>query len=346
MVVSFFLLAILSSVLIALPVKLLMQRYGIVHRAHNRLAGVGKREVAYGGGIVIGLVILLLGGAAYTQGYIGASVIPSQAIGVAVSIIVLLIGGVIDDKWNIGPGWQIVFPMLAALITVESGVRFFSFSIPSGSFSLTDMVESQTISTLLVDVLVFAWLMIMMMTTKVLDGLDGLVTGITTIAAVCLFVVSLQAQWFDPGAQLMAMIVAGACLGFLVWNKYPATMFLGQGGSLIAGYLIAVLAILSEAKIMISVLVMGVPLLDVLRVMIIRKARGKSILTGDNEHLHYRLLDSGLSHKQTVYLLYAIALLCGMTALFLQNQQQLMAFAVLFVLMLLVALWFERQRTS
>jgi UDP-GlcNAc:undecaprenyl-phosphate GlcNAc-1-phosphate transferase len=133
----------------------------------------------------------------------------------------------------------------------------------------------------------------MMFTTKFLDGLDGLVSGIVTIAAGVIFIVSIQPQWFDPNVALLSIVFAGTCLGFLVWNFNPAKIFLGEGGSLVTGFILGCLAIISKSKIAITLMVVGIPMIDVVRVMIMRLRKGKPVYIGDREHLHYRLLESG-----------------------------------------------------
>lgn len=333
-----FTISLLGVFFLGFPVRMLMKRFDIVHKSNKAIKQVSNRTVPYGGGISIGLVVISMLWYLFFYGSLSTLVDGHQLTGITIAIFTLLVGGVLDDIWDLPARWQIVFPVLAAITTIAGGIRFDTLTNPAGG------IISLKHSLLIADAVIFVWLLTMMMTTKVLDGLDGLVTGITAIGAIIMFFLVRQPQWFDLQAQTVSVVVAGALVGFLLWNTHPAKMFLGQGGSLLAGYFLALLAILSGSKVMITVLVLGVPLLDLLRVVIIRSARGKSILTGDNEHLHYRLMESGLSHRQTVFLLYAIALLFGMSALFLQNKQQLMALLFLFVLMLLVAMWFERQR--
>lgn len=195
----------------------------------------------------------------------------------------------------------------------------------------------------LADILVFLWLFGMMFTTKFLDGLDGLVTGIVAIAAIVIYLLSLQPAWYDPGTAALSIIFVGACLGFLIWNFNPAKIFLGEGGSLMTGFILGCLALMSNSKIAVTIMVVGIPMVDVLRVIVMRLRKGKPVYMGDREHLHYRLLESGLSHRQAVLLLYAISSLFGMTALFLQAEHRLIALSFLFVLMLLIGLWLSKR---
>ena len=135
-----------------------------------------------------------------------------------------------------------------------------------------------------------------------------------------------------------------SCLGFLVWNFHPAKIFLGEGGSLFIGFILGVLAIISGSKIATTLLVMGLPMLDVARVIFMRIRKRKSIFVGDSEHLHFRLLHSGLDQRQTVLLLYVIAFAFGISTLFLQTNQKLIALLFLFMLMMLLVLYFSKKK--
>ena len=158
-----------------------------------------------------------------------------------------------------------------------------------------------------------------------------------------IFFLSRQPEWYQPEVAILAVIFFGACLGFLVWNWHPAKIFLGEGGSLFTGYVLGVLAIVSGGKIATTLLVVGIPMLDVLRVIIRRVQKRKPIFVGDNEHLHFKLIDSGLSQRQAVLLLYSISFLFGITTFFLQSKQKLIALSFLLVLMLLIGVWFSRR---
>lgn len=143
-------------------------------------------------------------------------------------------------------------------------------------------------------------------------------------------------------------MLAGASLGFLIFNFNPAKIFLGEGGSLFFGYALGVLAIISGGKIAIALLVMGIPILDVAWTILRRLASGKNpFRAADRQHLHHRLLDSGLSPKLTVLVFYAGAAVFGLSGLFLQSRGKLWALLILIASMfLLVALLWYRRRTS
>lgn len=329
-------------------VRAIMRKYGIVDRPKTLDRKVHKKTIALGGGWAIwASFFLLLAAAIWLAQDLGNDVQVRNIIGLFLGATVLVIGGTLDDKYSLKPRYQIIFPILASMIAVSFGIGIESVSNPSGGLLQLNQwsvsIEGLGRFVVLADMLVFFWLMGMMFTTKFFDGLDGLVTGVSVIGAIMVFFVSLQSAWYQPEIALIAAIFAGSCFGFLIWNNHPAKMFLGEGGSLLTGYVLGILALISGSKIATTLLVMGFPMLDLIRVILVRLKKGKSPFVGDQEHLHYRLLNAGLTHKQVVLLLYSIAALFGLSALFLQNEQKLIALGLIFVLMLLLAIFFLQQ---
>ncbi|MFA6909040.1 MAG: MraY family glycosyltransferase, partial [Patescibacteria group bacterium] len=190
---------------------------------------------------------------------------------------------------------------------------------------------------LFADVFAFVWMMGMMYTTKFLDGLDGLVSGVTTIGAIVLFVLSLTREVAQPETALLAVILAGAAAGFLIFNFHPAKIFLGEGGSLWMGFILGTLAIISGAKIATALLILGIPILDVAWVIMRRLLQGKSVTHADRQHLHFRLLDIGLSHRAVVFILYAVTAAFGISALLFHGKEKLIVLFLLLVVMLVIA---------
>jgi UDP-GlcNAc:undecaprenyl-phosphate GlcNAc-1-phosphate transferase len=178
--------------------------------------------------------------------------------------------------------------------------------------------------------------MTMTYTTKLLDGMDGLVTGISTIAALVIFGLSLTPQVMQEQTAMLAITLAGSLLGFLILNFYPAKIFLGESGSTFTGFMLAVLAIVSGGKMAITLLVMGIPLLDMIWVIYKRIRSGRSPFSGDREHLHFKLLEVGLSQPQAVIFLYALSAIFGIAGLFLQSRGKLIALSILVIVMLAI----------
>ncbi|MFA6028142.1 MAG: MraY family glycosyltransferase [Patescibacteria group bacterium] len=258
--------------------------------------------------------------------------------------LVLMIGGILDDKWDLKPKWQIIFPILSAITVVASGVGIEYITNPLGgifylnqiNFTLFTLGDLPYKITLLADLFTIIWMMGMMYTTKILDGLDGLVSGITAIGAFIIFCVSISQEVAQPETATLAIILSGACLGFLLLNFHPAKIYLGEGGSLFAGFMLGVLSIISGGKIATALLIMGIPILDLAWVIIRRflKEKKSPFKTGDRRHLHFQLLDIGFSHRSAVIFLYFLTTIFGLSTLFLESSQKLIALGVLVVVMI------------
>ncbi len=261
-------------------------------------------------------------------------------LGFFAGALVLMIGGFLDDKYNLPAKIQIIFPVIAAIAPIIGGVGIEKLSNPLGGLLLIPAGVSA--------LLIIFWLLGMMYTTKLLDGVDGLVSGLGMIGALIIFLFTSSAHYFQPDIAAAAWIFAAACAGFLILNFNPAKIFLGEGGSLLIGYVLGVLAIISGGKIAIALLIMGLPILDVVWTIIRRLGQGKNPFRfSDRQHLHHRLLDLGLSTRQTVAVFYIFAAVFGLSGLFLQSQGKFIALLVLLAIMLALVIFFsgwERRR--
>lgn len=255
---------------------------------------------------------------------------PAHWLGFFVGSSFLMIGGVLDDKYDLSPGKQIIWPFLAVLSVILGGVEVEKITNPiSGGFIYLPWFVSA--------ILIFAWLFGMMYTTKLQDGLDGLVTGIVSIGALMIAFFTMSEKYYQPDITLAALVLFFACLGFFIFNWHPASIFLGEGGSLFLGFALGVLAIISGGKIAIAFLVVGVPAMDVFWTIVRRLKEGKNpFRSADRKHLHHRLLDLGLSQRQAVSVFYFFAASFGLSALFLQSIGKLLAIMILGVLMISV----------
>ena len=244
----------------------------------------------------------------------------------------LMVGGFLDDKYNLKPLKQFIWPILAIASVIGGGVAIEKITNPLGGF-----IYLGALSALLISV----WLLGMMYTTKLLDGLDGLVSGMTAIGALVIFLFTMSEKYYQPDIGLAALILAAASLGFLFFNWHPAKIFLGEGGSLFLGYALGVLAIISGGKIAMALLVMGIPILDVAWTILRRLAAGKNPFKfADRRHLHFRLLDLGLSVRKSVWFFYFISLIFGLGALLLQSLGKVFALATLAAVMIMIIIFF------
>ncbi|MEK7164383.1 MAG: MraY family glycosyltransferase, partial [Patescibacteria group bacterium] len=197
---------------------------------------------------------------------------------------------------------------------------------------------------ILADSFTVLWLLGTMYTTKLLDGLDGLVSGITVISAFIIFALSLTHKTYQPDVALLAIVLAGSLAGFLIWNFHPAKIFLGEGGSVWVGFMLGVLAIISGGKVATALLVMGVPILDVAWVIIRRVLwEKKSLGESDSKHLHFRLLTAGLSQRKSVLVLWGFSALFGVTSLFLQTRGKVYSLLILLFATIILALWVTKR---
>src|SRR5262249_38045780 len=153
------------------------------------------------------------------------------------------------------------------------------------------------------------WVVGMMNTINWVDGLDGLAGGVVTITALIMAAIS----WLlgQHTTALLCAVLAGATLGFLPLNLHPARLFMGDSGAMFLGLALAVLANVGGAKLATMLLLLGLPIADTARVIMRRVRAGRSPLRFDRSHLHYRLLEGGLSQRQIVLLFYAITALFG-----------------------------------
>lgn len=302
---------------------------------------IHKRPVPLLGGValygVISLAILFL--LKWWPGVLTVNISSVELLFVLLGGLIIIAGGVIDDKYDLPPKKQMIFPIAAVLITFLGGIELLEITNPFGGVLKLDSYSWGPII-VLGDALVFVWLLGMTYTTKLLDGLDGLATGVVGIGALMIAFLSLFTKYYQPDVALLAIILAAACGAFLLFNWHPASIFLGEGGSLFLGFFLGVLAVIAGGKIATTLLVMGLPVLDVLWVVGRRFFSGKKITVADAGHLHHRLLRAGFSHRGTVGFMYAVSLLFGGAAFILQGPYKLaaLAFLVLFMLMLGYAL--------
>ncbi len=249
--------------------------------------------------------------------------------------LILMIGGFIDDIYELPPYLLWIFPAAASLVVVWSGigVGIKSISNPFGApFDLDFLLLGLPASA----VFIFVWMMGMIFTTKFLDGLDGLVAGIGLIAGLTLFALSLTPTVNQPITASFAIILVGALAGYLIYAFHPASIFLGEGGSTVVGFMLGVLSVILGGKIATALLVMGIPILDVALVILQRLWSGNSPFKGDRLHVHLRMIDLGFTQKQTALILYALSAGFGFTAVFLQTTGKLVALSMLVLIMLLL----------
>lgn len=252
------------------------------------------------------------------------------AMGIAVGGVVIFAGGVIDDLKQLGPKAKLLIQLLSAFIVYGFGVRFvFIGSVFTGT--------TGAIATFMLTV---AWIVGMVNAMNLIDGLDGLAAGIAAIAALCIaYAAYIHGHYLATAAMLA---IAGGALGFLPFNFNPAKCFMGDCGSQFLGFMLAVCALIQPVKsatimsIAMPVLVMALPIFDTVFAIIRRIIRRKSIVEGDKEHLHHRIMRAGFGQRRTVMLLYCISGIMGVMAVEYSRQQTIECLGLLAVVIMLM----------
>lgn len=278
-------------------------------------------------------------------------------IGLTAAGVVLAIGGFLDDRYRLPAHRQIWWVVLAALVAITAGIGVPFITNPFGGFIDLTQVEWRLFTwggvpyhlTLWADLFTIIWLLGATYTTKILDGLDGLVSGLGVIGSVIIFLLTLRPEVSQTGVGLLALSLAGASLGFLFWNWHPARIFLGESGSLYIGFLLGTLSIISGGKIATALLILGLPILDLLWVIVQRLRAGRSpFTTSDRRHLHFRLLDAGFSPRQSVLIVYGTITVFGLSTLYVDGVTKVLVLGGLAIMTALLAWWvmFRAQRRA
>ncbi len=259
----------------------------------------------------------LLGGLAMFYGFIVSvmlfSPVDKSIRGMVLGALVILIVGIVDDAKQLSAKVKLPFQILAALILILHDIQIDVISVPqfikdSGVISLGFWGIPLTI----------LWVVGVTNAVNLIDGLDGLAAGVSSIACMSLFCIALIVG--EQEVALITAALAGACFGFLPYNFNPAKIFMGDTGSTFLGFVLACVSIMglfkSYAVISFAVpfLVLGLPLFDTGFAIVRRMAAGKPIMSPDREHLHHKVLDMGFSQKKTVSIIYLMCTVLGLCA--------------------------------
>ncbi len=277
-------------------------------------------------------------------------------VGILIGGTLITLIGILDDKYNLNPYLRLLLGLFAALAPIAAGIGIAFISNPGGG--IIDLSYPQIVFNLLgkersiwvlSDLFGLFWIIfIMNMLNMGAKGIDGQLPGVVVISAITIAAMSLKfsadiTQW--PVITLAA-ILAGAYLGFLPWNFYPQKIMPGYGGSTLAGYILAILTILSTTKVGILMVVLGVPLIDTGYVIIRRIFSGKSPVWGDRGHLHHRLLDIGWGKRRIAVFYWAITAFLGFIALNLNTTSKLYTMVGITIVLGGLILWLTyRQKT-
>ena len=266
-----------------------------------------------------------LGGLAILAGFIMAliyylimvglnntEVFNSKIIGLLLGIIIIEIAGIWDDIKPIRAWTKLLFQIVAAAVVVGCGVRIEGISNP--------FVNDGFISLGMWSIpLTMVWIVGITNAINFIDGLDGLAAGVATISSLSLLFIAVYLnQW---QTIVLAAGLAGATMGFLPFNFNPAKIFMGETGSAFLGFTLGTISIMGLVKsytaiaIIVPLVVLGLPIFDTAFAILRRVWNKKSPMQADRGHLHHRLVDSGLSQKQSVIILYIISAFLGLAGI-------------------------------
>lgn len=270
-----------------------------------------------------------MGGLAIYAGFILAVLatvqLSREITGMLVGGTLILLIGMVDDVRPVPAKVKLLGQIAAAAVLTWFDVRIEWLTNPFG----TELIYFEYLS---VPLTIF-WIVSMTNVLNLIDGLDGLAAGVATIASVTIMLVALQ-----QNVWLIAVLVAalgGAALGFLQHNFNPARIFMGDTGSLFLGYMLGAISILGAVKsaaviaLVVPMVALGLPIMDTAFAIIRRYISGQPIFKPDRGHLHHRLLDMGLTHKQTVLLMYIISGCLGMSAIALTEVNRFIGAAII-----------------
>lgn len=276
-----------------------------------------------------------MGGLAIFFGFILSALIfiplTTPLRGMLLGAVVIVILGIFDDIYALPAMPKFLIQILAALIAVLMGNRIDILSNPN----IFSSDPYWVLGWLSIPISVI-WIVGITNAVNLIDGLDGLACGVSTISSMTMLVIALTVA--EAQVAILMAALAGACIGFLPYNLNPAKIFMGDTGSTFLGFVLATVSIQglfkSYAIISFAVpfLVLGLPIFDTCFAILRRLARGQSPMAPDRGHIHHRLIDMGFSQKQAVAVLYVISAILGLSAVLLTTTSVLKAMMVLLAL--------------
>jgi UDP-GlcNAc:undecaprenyl-phosphate GlcNAc-1-phosphate transferase len=264
-----------------------------------------------------------------------------KLLGLLTGIAIITLLGVLDDIYTLKARYKLAFQLAAAIsVVLISGSRITILSNPFGSSPYIEL------SPFISYPLTIFWIVGITNAINFLDGLDGLAAGVASISSLSLFIVSMLRGDLDPATAVYTAVttaaLAGSTLGFLPFNFNPAKVFMGETGSAFLGFTLGIISIQGTLKsyaaisIAIPLLVLGLPLFDTLFAIVRRILTGKPIAEADRGHLHHRLIDMGLSQRQSVVIMYTASGALGLCAIVLADRGALSAIVLLIAISIFI----------
>ncbi|AJA49629.1 putative undecaprenyl-phosphate N-acetylglucosaminyl 1-phosphate transferase [Clostridium pasteurianum DSM 525 = ATCC 6013] len=293
---------------------------------------VHKKPIPKLGGLAIYIAFLIMI-------FLKKSPIDQSEIGIIIGSLIIVIGGVVDDKYNIKPWQKLLFQIAAASFLI-----FFKVMISVITNPISDVNLYIRIANFIAVPLTMLWVIGVTNAFNLIDGLDGLSAGLAFIACITMTIVAFLSGKADMEVITLTIILGGAILGFLPHNFNPASIFMGDTGAQLLGFLLASIAMRGAIKsasaivLAVPILALGLPIYDTIFAIIRRKVNGKSIAEADRGHLHHRLLDMGLTQRQAVIIMYLISIALGFIAVIVMQLTNKSAYTVLGVVIIVIVL--------
>ncbi|NLJ19271.1 MraY family glycosyltransferase [Globicatella sulfidifaciens] len=322
-----FAITLISTLLLVIPVKKIALKYGFIDRPSSRKIHKHVMPTLGGLAIFVGSALGLL--------YLRPQHSELPAIMIGATVITLV--GIIDDKFQIRPLTKLIGQLAAASIVISGGVIIEKITLP-----LIGLIEFNQGFAILITVL---WIVGITNAINLIDGLDGLASGVTTIGLISILVVSI----IDTNVIViyLASILIAANIGFLAHNFYPAKIYMGDTGSMFLGFSIAVISTLGLFKnvtifsFIVPIIILAIPIFDTLFSIVRRALAGENIMLPDKKHIHYRLMESGFSHRATVLIIYGFSALFGVIAILFSQVSLIMTLVLTVTVLLLLQAFAE-----
>jgi len=248
------------------------------------------------------------------------------ALGMILPASVIFILGLYDDRFSLGPWVKFAVQAIAAVWLYWDGLGIHWLAFYPGHDALRISIGLP---------LTIFWVLLITNAFNLIDGLDGLSAGSALFSTMIIFAVSMFRH--TPLISLLSIVLAAAILGFLRYNFFPASIFLGDSGSLFVGFMLSALALAGSQKattsvaVAIPVVAFGLPLLDVCLSVLRRFMNCKPLFLGDHDHIHHKLIKQGFSHRDAVLVLYGVAAAFGLLSLTLLHGERMIGFVLLLV---------------
>lgn len=265
--------------------------------------------------------------------------INAQIKGILLGCVIIVAVGAVDDVVSLNAWVKLAFQIIAACVAVFSGVQIEVLVNPA----LWSSVDYLILGGWSIPITIL-WIVGITNSVNLIDGLDGLAVGVSTISSLTMLVIALIVAE-DSNVALVLAALAGACVGFMPYNLNPAKIFMGDTGSLLLGYVLATMSVLGLFKFYavvsfaVPLLAIAVPLFDTVFAFCRRLLKGQSPMHPDRGHFHHRLIDMGLSQKQAVAVLYSISAILGLAAVVITTSGEIKALILILGFCLCVLVW-------